>query len=284
MTVVDEHDGAPLQAARRRRHPRIDGQADLGALTLRQRHAFRGEAGGKGGRGRCGLHVDEMVGIGSDQDLHQLATTDNHAVGRQGIEDLVGEDDADDRLTGGAWIDQHVQVAEGTETLGQGLEAPRFDLDRVIAKDACESRPVELEALEDRQREGPGAGAELAQDERIRPSQALPDLLQSTRDGGSEDRMGLWRGQEVARSTRTSVRSPVIAAGRVVERQLHEARERDRPVSLDLVVDARHELVLLADGVEIRTGVTAHARVQLHAGLGRRRGPSRSLMPGPTSE
>ena len=154
----------------------------------------------RAGVGRGGLHVEELAGVGSDQDLEQPAATGDDAVGRQGIEDLVGEDDADDRLTGGAWIDQHVQVAEGTETLGQGLEAPRFDLDRVIAKDACESRPVELQALEDRQREGAGARAVLAQDERIRPTQALPDLLQPARHGGSEDRVGLWRRQEVARS------------------------------------------------------------------------------------
>src|SRR5439155_3565260 len=50
------------------------------------------------------------------------------------------------------------------------------------------------------------------------------------------------RGQIVAGAAGSRDPRPVVAARRVVERDLHESREGDRPVAPDLVADPGHQL------------------------------------------
>ena len=64
---------------------------------------------------------------------------------------------------------------------------------------------------------------------------------QDPRQGGAEDRVGLGRGQEVAVAARPRRLGPVVAAVRVVQREVHEAGERDRAGPGDLVADPRDE-------------------------------------------
>ena len=59
-------------------------------------------------------------------------------------------------------------------------------------------------------------------------------------------------------------RRPVVAAGRVVQREVHEPGERHRAVARDLRVDPGHQLGVLADRVEIRVRVAAQTRRGVH--------------------
>ena len=128
------------------------------------------------------------------------------------------------------------------------------------------------QAVEDRERERPGPGAVFAKDERLRPTEPVPRIRDGPGEGGPEDRVGLGRGQEVAVPTRAGGLGTVVAAIGVVEREVHEPREGDRPVPLDLVVDPCDEVLVLPDRIQVGDGVAAKAGGHLH---GARAGASR---------
>ena len=114
------------------------------------------------------------------------------------------------------------------------------------------------------ERERPGPGAVLAEHERLRPAEPVPGVRDGPGERGAEDRVRLRGGQEVAVATRARRLGPVVAAVRVVQREVHEPGERDRAVARDLVVDPRHETVVLPDRVEVRDGIAPEARRHLH--------------------
>ena len=97
VAVVDEQQDAALEAGRRRVHPGPSAEGDLGALALGELDGLLREAGGEGRRGRIGLDVDERAVARPDQDLAQDALPNDDAVDGEGVEDLVGEDEPDDR-------------------------------------------------------------------------------------------------------------------------------------------------------------------------------------------
>ena len=148
-----------------------------------------------------------------------------------------------------------------------------LDLDRVVAQAGSRGPGRSArQAIEDRDRERAGPGAVLAEDERLRPTEPVPGVRDRPGEGGPEDRVGLGRGQEVAVPTRAGGLGTVVAALGVVQREVHEPREGDRPVARDLLVDPCHEVLVLPDRVEVGDGVAADARGHLH---GARRGASR---------
>ena len=114
-------------------------------------------------------------------------------------------------------------------------------------------------------------------------SSSIPGVGDRTRQRRPEDRVRLRRGQEVTVATRTRGLGPVVAAIRVVQRQVHEPGEGDRAVAFDLVADPRHELLVLPDRVEVRHGIAAETRRHVHNGPRAPRFPMTSRIPGPTS-
>src|SRR4029453_18747455 len=70
----------------------------------------------------------------------------------------------------------------------------------------------------------------------------------------------------------------VVAAIRVVERELHEASERHRSGGLDLGTDPGHERLALADLFEVDRRVASQPGAQFY-----RLVPSRRRRPGPRS-
>ncbi len=165
---------------------------------------------------------------------------------------------------------------------GDRLEAARLDLDRVVAEDAGEVGSLASEPVEDRHGEGAGAGAVLAEDERLRAVEAVPRVGDGPGERGPEDRVRLGCGQEVAFATGAGRSRAVVASLWVVQREVHEPGEGDRAVALDLGADALDQLVVLSDRREIRLRVPSEARGHIH--VARRGGPSTtSRTPGPTS-
>ena len=103
--------------------------------------------------------------------------------------------------------------------------------------------------------------------------------------------MQLRRGQEVAAAARPGRLRAVVAAGRVVQRELHEPRERHRAGPADLVADPRDELRhprrRPTGRSAPRAGARAGTRVCPSPSAGYRpaadRRPRASRRPGPTS-
>ena len=80
----------------------------------------------------------------------------------------------------------------------RSVSRSRVELDGLGGDDLGQRRRVELEASDDGETEGARARTVLAQDERRRPSEAIPDLGQLAADEATECRVQLGRGQEVA--------------------------------------------------------------------------------------
>ena len=117
-----------------------------------------------------------------------------------------------------------------------------------------------------------------------RAGRGAPDLVELAGDSRAEDRMGLRRGQEVARSVRADPLDPVVAVLRVVQGDRHEPGEGQRPRRADLGPD-----LLEQEPGRCRSAGGRVGRPIAEAGLDRvragrliRRPTSRT--PGPTSE
>ena len=92
LGVVDEHDDAPCEVARRAGEPAVERKADLGHLAIRESSPFaaavrRGPASSP--RPRAARRPRRSCG---DQQLPDAAGTADHPVDRQRIEHLVGDD------------------------------------------------------------------------------------------------------------------------------------------------------------------------------------------------
>ena len=265
VAVVDEQEHAALETGRRVREPRTERQADLGALALGELDRLVGEPGGEVGRRRLGLDVDEGAVARPDEDLAQAAVADHDAVDRERVEDLVGEDEAGRPAPRCGRVGMSASPWPAASRRAAMASMPaRLDLDRVVAQARREVRVLGGQAVEDRERERAGPGAVLAEDERLRPTEPVPGVRDRPGEGGPEDRVGLGGGQEVAVPTRAGGLGPVVAAIGVVQREVHEPREGDRPVARDLLVDPCHEVLVLPDRVEVGDGVAADARGHLH--------------------
>ena len=283
VAVVDQEEDAASEAARDIGQPWVDGEGDLGPLALGEDDALGLEPGGERRRRRVRLDVRERSAARPDQDLAQDAAAHHDPMGREGVEDLVREDEADDRRVAVArWGIERVAVTGRLEPGANRLDPARLDLDRLIADDGGKLRSFAREAIEDRRGERPGPRPVLAEDERVRPAEPVPRVGDGPCERGAEDRMRLGRGQEVAVAAGSGGLVAVVAAIRVVQGEVHEPREGDRPVPRDLLVDPRDEGLVLADRVEVGRGVAAEARGHLHGAV-RGGPPTTSRTPGPTS-
>ena len=90
--------------------------------------------------------------------------------------------------------------------------------------------------------ERPGPRAVLAEHERRRPAEPVPGVG-DRRERGQPRRSGAPPARSGSRPSRPGPRRrrPVVAAGRVVQREVHEPGERDRAVARDLRVDPCHQ-------------------------------------------
>ncbi len=98
VPVVDDQDEAAGEPGGDRVQPRSELEADLGDLALGELAQLdavvRQTAGQLRGR-RLGRELGESIAP-DDEQLQQLAAADDDAVDRQGVEELVGKDDAGD--------------------------------------------------------------------------------------------------------------------------------------------------------------------------------------------
>ena len=153
-------------------------------------------------RRRVGLDVDEARRRRrADDDLAQdaAAAPTTRWVGQR-VEDLVGEDDAVDRRRSPAPVAVEDVGASPAASSRAAIASSRrrLDLDRLVADRGREVRSLAPQAVEDRQRQRAGPRAVLAEDERVRATEALPGVRDGPGERRAEDRMGLGRGQEVA--------------------------------------------------------------------------------------
>ena len=198
-----------------------------------------------------------------DRQLAQRAVHPPNAMDRERVEDLVGEDDAIERSIGRAAV-QPIREAGRLESIAQRPHPPLVDLDRAVA-DGARERGV-THGVEQGRRQRALARAVLDDDERVRTLQALPGLHDGPGEHLAEDRMKLRGGQEVAAATGPGIARPVVAAVGVVQRELHEPRERHRPAAPDLVADPLHERGILADVREVGRPVAPELGSQVRHG------------------
>ena len=228
-------------------------------------------------RGRAPGVDKAAVGVQRDEPLGQGAVPDADAVDGQRVEDLVREHDTRERAVLARRRDAVREAGRG-QPLAERLEAPRIDLDGHVPEHGEQLRPRPLEPAQDGLGQGPGAGSVLADDERGGAIQAFPDLDQLIGQRLPEDRVRLGRCQEVAAPARSRLGSAVVAAIRVVQGELHEARERHRAVGRDLRTDPGSQGLVLADLLEVDRRLASQAGAQVH-----RLVRSRRRRPGPTS-
>ena len=98
VAVVDSEDEASDEAPTHFVEPGFQIQADLGDLALGEParvEAVVRQAAGELWSRRLGRFLDEPIAPG-DEELEQPAVSDDDAVDRQGVEELVGKEDADD--------------------------------------------------------------------------------------------------------------------------------------------------------------------------------------------
>ncbi len=129
---------------------------------------------------------------------------------RQRVEDLVGDDEPDDRRAVVGL--EPIGDTGGREPIAQLVEPPRLDLDRPVADDGGEvgrhrpPGPTRIAAAS-----APLARAELPDREAVRPPERSPHVLDVAGERPTEDRVGLRRGQEVAAASGPGRRRPVVA-------------------------------------------------------------------------
>ena len=147
-----------------------------------------------------------------------------HAMDGQGIEELVGEDDALDR---------------------SGMERPASgQVDGLPLDETAELGVVALETGPHRVLEGPATSAPLTDGEQGRPVQVLPpDTRQVAPEATPEERVQLRRGQEIALSARTEGARGVVAQPRLGEGAFHEPGEGEAAIGSreDLLTQALDE-------------------------------------------
>ena len=146
----------------------------------------------------------------------------------QRVEHLVAEDGTDDGFGDRRGSGQDVRPPRVRQSRGDRLDAAGLDLDRVVRDRPFEPRPVAPEAVEDRDRQGPVAGAVLAHDEPWRLAEPTPRLVEDAGDRPAEDRVRLGGRDEVAGPAGPCLRPAVVAARRVVQREVHEPDEGHR--------------------------------------------------------
>ena len=267
VAVVDQQQQALREAAGSARDPGVGCEADLGPLALGERDALGVQAGLERRRRRRPAGIGEAAVDDRHVDLVQAPGGPDDAMRRQRVEHLVPEHEPLDR----GLVVRFDDVAEARPQL---LEATRLDLHRPVAEGLGEVGLGRPDAVDERRRQRPGAGAVLADRERRRASQRGPHVDREPGDRLAEDRMGLGRREEVAVASRPRGGAAVVAALGVVERELHEPGERHRARRGDLVADRRLELRVALDQVEVQGRDPAEA---VHRHRSARR------MPGPTS-
>ncbi len=189
---------------------------------------------------------------------------------REGVEDFVGQDECVDRSVrrGGRRTETRT-VAGRIEPRRDRLEAARLHLDRLVADHRLQVGPLCGESRRGWRSRASPSRPRARGAERIRAPEPVPRIGHGARQRGPEDRVGLGRGQEVTFAAGSSGFGTVVAAVRVVEREVHEAGEGHRAVAGDLLVDPGHETGILADGLEVRCRVATEARGHLHRRVAR---------------
>ena len=150
---------------------------------------------------------------------------------RQGVEELVGKDDAGDGHGTVRW-----RAGRRQESCKAGLFEPVLEVGQAVrvrfdgfVTDGRQQvgRAVAAKSFEDRKPERARPGAVLDQVERTRLAQLGPHPLDPAGDGPAEDRMCFGRGQEVAGVGRSVGRLTVVAELGLVESAFHETGEGD---------------------------------------------------------
>ena len=267
--VVDEQERAPRPRPAAASATQSSSARQISArLAVAQLDALVGEPRGEGRGRRVDLDLDEAtLASSADGELAQLPAALPYAMDRQRVEDLVGQDDR--RSTGAGGPSRLRARREPGRRPAAGRTRRAAADRRRSARSAIASRPADrgrsASSIGDRERAG--AGAVLA-DRRTAPAgRGAPRPRQQRRQRRAEDRMELRRRDEVAGPARPGRRGPVVAAVRVVQRELHEPGERHRSVARDLVADPRGERLVLADVV--RSAGRARGAARASGSIGR---------------
>jgi hypothetical protein len=184
-------------------------------------------------------------------------------VRREGVEDLVRDDEPGDR---GTVVDvDAVGEADARESVTELVEPARLHLDGSIANDRSNGGSVGCQARKESRGEGAAPRAELADRELRWPPEGQGDVVDVASERLSEDRVGLRRREKVAAPPRPRSRRPVVAGLRVVVRELHEAGERHRPRLLDLGANPLDQTGVALDSAEVGGRDAPQLRTVVHA-------------------
>ena len=231
VAVVDEHQESPRQPPRGLGHPGDGRRADLGAPARLEADAEARQVGPHRRRRRAEA-LDEPVAVAVDVHLAHAIGGHHDRVDRQRVEQLVGEHDAPHagRHAGG-----RAGQPRGVRPEGGRLGGPR----RRTALDQRQAqRPVEVGAgrrqvVQDVAGQAPAPGARLHQGRRAAGGGQPPHLGELARQQRAEHRSAVDAGKEIARATGPPVGAGVVAELRMVERQVHVLRERQRTLRAD---------------------------------------------------
>ncbi len=196
---------------------------------------------------------DELVAVERDSNLLPALAVPLGDAERKVVEQLVGDDDASPAASAGrSSIAANTGPAAGTGTGSSSVVRCTNGPSASSAGSICSSfalgrtelrRPFDEDVTQRGQALGFGAQhlareparsrTRLDDEERIGRAELLPPAVERTRDARAEQRPDFGAGDEVAAR---AARTPALceeAAVDVVERELHEHVERDRPLAMD---------------------------------------------------
>ena len=233
VAVVDQEDEAPRQAPGRGPHPVGRGQIDLAAPPRLRRHAEPFEAAPESRARRRPQPFDEPVAVDVHEHLAQAVDGHRDGVGGQGVEQLVGENHSRNpvRQVGGAAVQAGAVPAQGLR-----LARPRGRARLHQGQPHCRvqfgmSRFGRVEHVAG---ELTVAGAGLDEVDLWAPAGEQPaHLVELGGQQRAELRADVHARIEVAGASRPPARAGVVAQRRVVQRQLHERRHRQRSTVAD---------------------------------------------------
>ena len=241
VAVVDHQQVAARQQSDRPGDPAGRREVEIRLLPVLEHHAGLGhEATDRlARRGRHDLDQASVAVV--DVDLARAFRRADEAMHREGVEHLVGEDHALEPL---ASLDRvlrhplHRQERPPLQPRALARLQDRARLDQKVAQGPREAAPRAARRLQEVGGEAPLAGAELDEEETLRPPGAVPHLLGLARHQDAEGLVNAAAGQVVPPAPPAQAPRIVAVAG-MVEAELHEARERDRAAARDLRLDER---------------------------------------------
>ena len=246
VAVVDQQGQPRPERVPDRAHPGVPLGGDLGHVTRREGRAEVRLDFGDGAahrlRGRRTPAAGEPPPLRRHVELAELAVARGpppDAVKRDGVQDLVRQDDPVDEGLGPALQPAHAS-GQGRRAACKGLCLALGELARDLEDEIAAGQAAEAgQGGEDLRGEGPGAGAEL---EHRGPRPRVQDLGGLAREAAAEEGGDLGGGNEITRASELRERAAVVAEPRRVEGQLQVAEEGDGPPgALDLLADEREQ-------------------------------------------